>query len=54
MSPKSDYGGLTTASADETAARLIISPIAEITTMRSMLLSTTDERYLSTASLNGK
>jgi hypothetical protein len=33
---KSDYGGLTTASADETAARLTINPIAEIANIRSM------------------
>jgi hypothetical protein len=36
VTAKSGYGGVMTASADETAARLIISPIAEITNMRSM------------------
>jgi len=49
------YGGVTTANADETAARLTINPIAEIANIRSMAalhrITTND---ISTRALNRK
>jgi len=54
MDDVSGYGGVMVASADETAAKLTISPIAEITKNRSMAALLQYGAYISPRPLNRK
>jgi hypothetical protein len=54
FAPERRYGGVIVASADETAARLTIKPIADIANMRSMAALLQYQRNISTGPLNRK